>query len=138
VNCFEESATAQEARAAIARSYAIAHRILAAPEFSAEMGPDYVASEHLALGSDFDGATLVPADASATPWYLEGIATHEGSDGPVFNKSDIENIAGESLFRLLENALSAGRPSANPSLTTIRPRKAALTAERTSPSSNEF
>lgn len=105
VNCFEGSVTAQEARQAIARSFVAAHQVLTAPEFTAEMAADYNPSAHLALGSDFDGATLVPADASAIPWYLEGIATFEVEGRRVFDRSAIENIAGLNLLRLIQSAL---------------------------------
>lgn len=108
VNCIEGSVTAQEARKAIARSFAVAYQVLSAPEFAAEMGPGYDASEHIALGSDFDGATLVPADASAIPWYLEGIAKVESDGQRVFDHAAIENIAGKNLLRLLQSALRAG------------------------------
>ena len=105
VNCFEGSVTAQEARQVIARSFVAAYKVLAAPEFAAEMGMGYDPSTHLALGSDFDGATLVSADASAIPWFLEGIATIEVKGRRVFDGAAIENIAGLDLLRLIQNAL---------------------------------
>jgi membrane dipeptidase len=105
VNCIEGSVTLPEARQAIARTFGIAYQILSAPDFAEEMGPRYNASEHIALGSDFDGATLVPADVSAIPWYLEGIARFETDGQPLFDYMDIENIAGRNLLRLIRGAL---------------------------------
>ncbi|WP_158221830.1 dipeptidase [Actibacterium pelagium] len=105
VNCIKGAVTAQQARLAIARSFAVAYQILSTPEFAAEMGPGYETSSHIALGSDFDGATLVPADASAIPWYLEGIAKVEADGQRVFDRASIENVAGKNLLRLLLGAM---------------------------------
>lgn len=105
VNCFDDSVSARIARQAVAHSFGIAHRILSAPEFAAELGSAYEASDHLALGSDFDGATLVPADAAAVPWYLEGISQVEMDDRRVFDFVAIEKIAGANLFDLLARTL---------------------------------
>jgi membrane dipeptidase len=107
VNCFEGGISARDARQAIARSFGVAYQILSAPEFVEEMGSEFDAADHLALGSDFDGATLVPANASAIPWYLEGIAQFELDGRGVFDSAAIERIAGANLFRLLEQALKA-------------------------------
>lgn len=107
VNCIEGSVSVQEARQAIAHSFATAYQVLTAPEFIKEMGPGYDASEHIALGSDFDGATLVPADVSAVPWYLEGIAKAEVDGKRVFDKAAFENVAGKNLLNLIRKALES-------------------------------
>lgn len=106
VNCFDPSVTADEARMEIAKSFAAALEVLSEPEFIAEMGPAYEPTRHLALGSDFDGATLVPSGADAMPWYLEGISHYENEKGiQPFQSPAIERLAGENLYDLLAGAL---------------------------------
>ena len=101
VNCFDGSVSAEEAREAIAKSFAITFEILSEPDFVAEMGPDFKPMHHLGLGSDFDGATLVPSGADAIPWYLEGISQFRQNGQQPFDWEAIENIAGKNLLRLL-------------------------------------
>ena len=106
VNCFDRSVTAEEAHLAIAKSFATALKAPSTPEFAAEMGPDYEPIRHLALDSDFDGATLVPYGADAVPWYLEGILNIENDEGVrPFEGKAIERLAGENLYDLLPAAL---------------------------------
>ena len=108
VNCFDRSVTADEARQAIATSFAAALEVLSEPEFLTKMGQDYEPTHHLALGSDFDGATLVPSGADAIPWYLEGISKFQVDGHRPFDREAIENIAGKNLLRLLSDALADG------------------------------
>lgn len=105
VNCLERSVSAWEARKAIGQSFKSAYQVLSDPEFLAAMGEGYEPSEHLAIGSDFDGATLVPAGIDAMPWYLEGIAKQTLDGEPVFSQQALENLAGLNVLRLLKRAL---------------------------------
>ena len=109
VNCFDGSVSANEAREAIAKSFAITLEILSEPEFVTEMGTSYEPMRHIGLGSDFDGATLVPSGAEAIPWYLEGISGFQKNGLQPFDREAIENIAGENLFRLLTDSLNERR-----------------------------
>jgi len=106
VNCFDGTVTAEEARQAIARSFGAALEVLSEPSFVVEMGPEYEPIRHLALGSDFDGATLVPRGADAIPWYLEGISRFQREDGTKpFDNQSIKRLAGENLYDLLAMSL---------------------------------
>ena len=108
VNCFPPKTTAEEARNLVSHSFASAYEILNTPEFLAEMGTKFDPANHLALGSDFDGATLVPYDASGIPWYLEGLHLLQTNNGARFNADALKKIAGGNMFRMIQSTLKSG------------------------------
>ena len=105
VNCFGVDSSMEDARKAIGRSFAAAYDVLNAPDFRAEMGPDFDAVNHIALGSDFDGAITSPIDVSSIPWVLEGLGLVERNGKPLFDATAVEKIAGANTQRLLRRAL---------------------------------
>jgi microsomal dipeptidase-like Zn-dependent dipeptidase len=62
---------------------------------------DRMGIEHVAFGSDFDGATTVPFDVSGMP-HLTGALRDAG-----FTEQEIERIAGGNALRFLHDALPA-------------------------------
>ncbi len=60
---------------------------------------DLVGVKHVALGSDFDGASTTSIDASGLVLLTEALM-HEG-----FSKEDISSIMGENVIRLLDQVL---------------------------------
>ncbi len=63
---------------------------------------DLVGVEHVALGSDFDGAVQVPFDVSGLP-LLTGALLQAG-----FSVADIEKLMGGNVVRVLQATLPAG------------------------------
>ena len=66
---------------------------------SIRRGVELVGAEHIALGSDFDGAVTTPFDASGVALVTDALA-REG-----LPRADIANIMGENVLRLLRRAL---------------------------------
>jgi microsomal dipeptidase-like Zn-dependent dipeptidase len=67
---------------------------------------DLVGVDHIALGSDFDGATTTPFDTSGVP-----LITAELVDAG-FSEGDIGKIMGANVLRVLRSALPPGAPAA--------------------------
>jgi len=67
---------------------------------------DLVGVDHVALGSDFDGAVQVPFDASGLP-LLTAALLQAG-----FSQADIEKVMGGNVVRLLQAVLPAGKAAA--------------------------
>jgi len=63
---------------------------------------DLVGVDHVALGSDFDGAVQVPFDVSGLP-LLTGALLQAG-----FTATDIEKLMGGNVLRVLQAVLPAG------------------------------
>lgn len=61
-----------------------------------------VGAEHVALGSDFDGFVRTPFDAAGLPALTQGLLDAG------FSQSDIREIMGLNVLRLLRRALPAG------------------------------
>lgn len=93
----------------IVRSFISALRTLQAPGVREEMEGrfgQYDPYEHLALGSDFDGAVTTPFDITGVPAFLEHLANAPGPDGPIFPPDKLALIAGLNAKRVLHSALS--------------------------------
>jgi microsomal dipeptidase-like Zn-dependent dipeptidase len=60
---------------------------------------DLTGTEHVALGSDFDGATTTPFDITGLVEIVDALLAQGFSDG------DIAQIMGENTLRLLREAL---------------------------------
>jgi microsomal dipeptidase-like Zn-dependent dipeptidase len=60
---------------------------------------DLVGAAHVALGSDFDGATTTPFDTSGVPLITAGLLKAG------FSEDDIAKVMGGNVLRLLRNEL---------------------------------
>ncbi|MEO0720110.1 MAG: hypothetical protein AAFZ06_14700, partial [Pseudomonadota bacterium] len=61
---------------------------------------------HVAIGSDFDGATMTPFDVTGLSWLLAALAERTDADGaPIFPAEKLRLIAGENTRRVLKAAL---------------------------------
>lgn len=63
-----------------------------------------VGAEHVALGSDFDGATILPFDVTGVPMITDALRKAGVSE------HDIRLIMGENVARILSQALPASAP----------------------------
>jgi microsomal dipeptidase-like Zn-dependent dipeptidase len=91
---------------AVVAAFVSAREVLSEPAFMAEMRairPDYDPVDHLAFGSDFDGAVSVPFDTSDLVW-LTAALRREGS----FDEAAIRKIAGANVCRVLALRLPDG------------------------------
>jgi microsomal dipeptidase-like Zn-dependent dipeptidase len=96
--------------AAILRAMAHAQQALREPAFLAEMrraDPAFEPSEHLAFGSDFDGAVTVPFDASGLPVLTHAMLRGVPSVHP-FSPDEVRRIAGLNVCHLLARPLPGG------------------------------
>lgn len=93
----------------VVMSFAAALRILQAPEFAEEMGGRfgrYDPYEHLAFGSDFDGAVTTAFDVTGVSHVIAALAAAQRDDGaPLFPREKLALIAGENARRVLSAAL---------------------------------
>ena len=92
-------------RQKLVASFVALHDILNDPEFRGEMGPAYSPIDHIALGSDFDGATTMPFDTTGIPWLLEGLAAARRGGRRIFSDEDLAAIAGGNILRMLTRNL---------------------------------
>ncbi|HEX8374302.1 MAG TPA: membrane dipeptidase, partial [Geminicoccaceae bacterium] len=96
--------------AAILRAMAHALDALREPAFLTELrraDPAFEPSEHLAFGSDFDGAVTVPFDATGMPALT--YAMLRGAPGlRPFSPEEVRRIAGLNVCRLLARRLPGG------------------------------
>lgn len=97
-----------------AEAFAAAHAILAAPEFVAErreVDPDYDPFDHLAFGSDFDGAVTTPIDIGGLPALTRALLDYRAPDGSkLFDEAAIRKIAGLNACRVFAERLPGGSP----------------------------
>jgi hypothetical protein len=87
-----------------------AQQALREPTFLAEMrraDPAFEPSEHLAFGSDFDGAVTVPFDASGLPVLTHAMLQGVPGVHP-FSPEEVRRIAGLNVCRLLARRLLGG------------------------------
>ena len=94
----------------IVDAFAAARDALTDPDFAEEMIDRYGSydpADHLALGSDFDGATSTPFDVSGLSWLLAALVRRTTSAGaPMFPPAALRKIAGENIRRALRGALA--------------------------------
>lgn len=105
VACWSLDDDPLEVRQKLVESFVALYETLDAPGFRQEMGPDYSAIDHIALGSDFDGGTTMPFDTTGIPWLLEGLATAERNARRVFDDAALAQIAGGNLQGLFSSAI---------------------------------
>lgn len=97
--------------ARIVESFRSALAVLSAPDFSEEMigrFGRYDPYEHLAFGSDFDGATTMAFDVTGVSHVIAALAAaRDGAEAPCFPLEKLRLIAGENTRRVLSAAMSA-------------------------------
>ncbi|MBX2853439.1 MAG: membrane dipeptidase [Rhodobacteraceae bacterium] len=93
----------------IVDAFASALAALRHPDFAEEMVDrygHYDPYEHLAIGSDFDGAVSTPFDVSGLSWLLAALAARLEKDGaPLFPADKLRLLAGENSRRTLKRAM---------------------------------
>jgi microsomal dipeptidase-like Zn-dependent dipeptidase len=93
----------------IVESFRAALGILSAHDFAEEMTGrygHYDPYEHLAFGSDFDGATTMAFDVTGVSHVVAALAAaRDGSGGPCFPQGKLALIAGENTRRVLRRAM---------------------------------
>ena len=98
----------------VVEAFVHAHAILSAEDFVAEMravDPDYDPFEHMALGSDFDGAVETPFDSGQLIQLTQALRNVPTADGaPLFDNEAIRLIYGENFLRILEARLPEHAP----------------------------
>lgn len=96
--------------AKIVESFRAALAILSAEDFAEEMAGrygHYDPYEHLAFGSDFDGATTTAFDVTGVSHVVAALAAaHDPSGARSFPDDKLKLIAGENARRVLKAALS--------------------------------
>ena len=95
--------------ARIVDAFAAALMALRHPDFAEEMIDRYGRYdpyEHLAIGSDFDGAVSAPFDVSGLSWLLAALAERTDDDGErLFPPDKLKLIAGENSRRAIYRAI---------------------------------
>ncbi|MCI4661588.1 MAG: membrane dipeptidase [Neomegalonema sp.] len=98
--------------ARITDAFAAALAALKEPEFVEEMEDRfgrYDPYEHLAIGSDFDGATATPYDVTGLSWQLADLLARTDAEGaPLFPLEKLPLIAGGNTLRVLGKILARG------------------------------
>lgn len=111
---FQPDASFEDKIARVVDAFAAALKALRDPEFVEEMQDrygHYDPYEHLAIGSDFDGATYTPFDVTGLSWLLAALAKKRDGDArdkdapPMFPPEKLRMIAGENTRRVLKKAL---------------------------------
>ncbi|MCI4665701.1 MAG: membrane dipeptidase [Neomegalonema sp.] len=107
---FEPSDSYEAKIERIVDAFAAALSALRHPDFVEEMLDRYGRYdpyEHLAIGSDFDGAVMAPFDVTGLPDLLLALANRreEGSDKPMFPVDKLKMIAGDNALQVLRRAL---------------------------------
>ncbi len=96
----------------IVESFITALAILSDPEFVEEMEGRfgrYDPYEHLAFGSDFDGATTTAFDVTGVSHVIAALANaRNGQMAPIFPRDKLAMIAGENARRVLMAAMPQG------------------------------
>ncbi|MEM7547175.1 MAG: membrane dipeptidase [Pseudomonadota bacterium] len=93
----------------IVESFRATLGILSAEDFAGEMigrYGRYDPYEHMAFGSDFDGATTTAFDVTGTSHVVAALANaHDGAGGLCFPREKLALIAGENTRRVLQAAM---------------------------------
>ncbi|MEO1291422.1 MAG: membrane dipeptidase [Pseudomonadota bacterium] len=107
---FEKSDAWETKVERIVDAFAAALGALRHPEFAEEMEDRfgrYDPFEHLAIGSDFDGATSTPFDVSGLSWLLAALLSRRDERGASLVPVDkLRLIAGQNTARVLRMLLS--------------------------------
>jgi membrane dipeptidase len=97
-------------------SFVAAYEALNETSFRTEMeskNPDYDPFDHIALGSDFDGAVETPIDAAGLPQLTQALMERRDANGDrVFNDEAIRKIYGVNACRVIATRLPGGSAAA--------------------------
>ena len=97
--------------ARIAQAFRAAHEALSEPAFVAEMRrdrPGYDPFDHIAFGSDFDGAVETPFDTTGLRYLLTALRDAGGPEG--FETEALRKLTGGNVCRVLATRLPGGGP----------------------------
>ncbi|MGB6923619.1 MAG: membrane dipeptidase [Methyloceanibacter sp.] len=93
-------------------AFAAAYGALSEPAFVDEMrarNPDYDPFDHIALGSDFDGAVQTPIDVAGLPFLVQALMDRRQPDGTrLFDDNAIRKIFGVNACRVFATRLPGG------------------------------
>lgn len=96
-------------------AFVAAHAALNEPEFVDEMrarNPNYDPFDHIALGSDFDGAVDTPIDVAELPVLTQALMDRHHPNGDrVFDDDAIRKISGVNACRVFATRLPGGGPA---------------------------
>ena len=96
----------------VADSFVAAYDALNETAFRAEMqakNPDYDPFDHIALGSDFDGAVKTPIDSAGLPYLTQALMKRRNANGDrVFSDEAIRRIYGANACRVFATRLPGG------------------------------
>jgi len=112
--CWKQEDSQQQRVGAIVRAMAHAYRTLQDEAFATEMrarNPDYDPGDHIAFGSDYDGAVTVPFDAAGMALLTAAMQRDPDSGRPLFDDRTIRKIAGANVCRVLATQLDGGSPA---------------------------
>ena len=99
--------------ARIAAAMRSAHETLSAEPFASEMAalrPGYDPADHLALGSDFDGAVKTPFDAAGLDELIAELRRPDTQGRRYFSDEDIRKMLGLNAWRVMARRLPGGVP----------------------------
>lgn len=109
--CWDDDDGQSQRLEAIAAAMSHTLEVLKAPAFVAEMqrrDPAYDPAEHVALGSDYDGAVRVPFDAGGLALLTQTLLDYREDDRYVFDERTLRKIAGANVCRVLARQLPGG------------------------------
>ncbi len=98
----------------VVSAFIAAHSALSEPGFVDEMrarNPNYDPFDHIALGSDFDGAVSTPIDVAGLPYLTQALIDRRQPNGNrVFDDNAIRKIFGVNACRVFATRLPGGGP----------------------------
>ena len=111
--CWEdkETYTQEERVGAIVDTMNHIQKVLSKAQFAKEMRrkwPGYDPMDHIAFGSDFDGAVKLQFDASGMSLLTVAMRGYERDGARVFSDTDIRKVAGYNVCRVLATTLPEG------------------------------
>ena len=93
-------------------SFVVAYKALSEPKFETEMrakNPDYDPFDHIALGSDFDGAVQTPIDISKLSSLTQALIDRRQPNGErLFSNDAIRKIYGVNACGVFATRLPGG------------------------------
>jgi microsomal dipeptidase-like Zn-dependent dipeptidase len=96
----------------IVTTFVQVYRILDTPTFRREMGQAFDPADHIALGSDFDGAVKMPFDAAGIGQLITLLRNYPDATNRFFSDVDIRKIVGRNVCRVFGTRLPGGSPQA--------------------------
>lgn len=110
--CWRETDDQSQRRGKIVEAMAHTLKVLRSEAFTARMrarDPAYDPFDHIAFGSDYDGAVTVPFDAGGIGQLVAALQAYRTEDGRrPFDDAAIRKIAGANVCRVLATQLPGG------------------------------